>query len=354
MNEKRQDNNYDLIRLLAACSVIISHSYIIIGLQEEDFLSKHTRSNICFSDLGVWTFFIISGFLITQSLDRSKNFLDFIWKRFIRIYPALIVVVLLSMFVLGPAITDYSLPDYFECPQLYRYGISASLIQMHFALPGVFTHQPLRFVNGSLWTLPYEFLLYLSVAIQIFLIDTASKRFFVPLLLTTALLLYFINCRAIALPFCGISLHWLAMFSIFFLLGASVYRYNLLPFILKVNFFVILFFNVIALFWLPKELFGFVCLPIFIFRFAFFYPDKINFVSKFGDFSYGIYIYSFVVQQLLQYFFKPSLFAMMFFSTAISILMGIASWFLIEKPALKLKNIFTYAKLPVYIRAKTD
>ena len=92
----RTSNNFNLLRLLAAFGVIITHSYTLLGFAEKDLLTKMTNGLLSFSRLGVYVFFVISGFLVANSLWNSKNTASFFWKRFLRIFPALFVVLFLK------------------------------------------------------------------------------------------------------------------------------------------------------------------------------------------------------------------------------------------------------------------
>ena len=93
----RKANNFDIIRILFAWLVIVSHSYILLGTKGCDPLCELTNHYINLSYFGVKGFITISGFLIFKSLERSPNVLDYLWKRILRIYPGLMVVLLLSV-----------------------------------------------------------------------------------------------------------------------------------------------------------------------------------------------------------------------------------------------------------------
>ncbi|MEN8614025.1 acyltransferase [Dehalogenimonas sp. THU2] len=110
--------------------------------------------------LGVVIFFFISGFLITQSYERSNDPLRFLWARILRIDPALIMVVVVTVFIIGPFVTTLSVSEYFSSDATYKYLLNGSLIDFVRHLPGVFEGND---VNIPLWTLQYEFLFYLVV-----------------------------------------------------------------------------------------------------------------------------------------------------------------------------------------------
>ena len=97
MTHIRKANNFDIIRIIFAWLVIVSHSYVLIGNKGCDPLCEWTDHYINLSYFGVKGFITISGFLIFKSLERSPNVLDYLWKRVLRIYPGLIIVLLLSV-----------------------------------------------------------------------------------------------------------------------------------------------------------------------------------------------------------------------------------------------------------------
>lgn len=90
-------NNFDFLRLLFATMVIVSHSYHITGNYENEFLLKATNGQIDLGALAVKGFFAISGFLVFQSLERSPSFRNYFWKRILRLYPALLLLIVVVM-----------------------------------------------------------------------------------------------------------------------------------------------------------------------------------------------------------------------------------------------------------------
>ena len=118
-----------------------------------------------FSFFGVRIFFLISGYLILQSFERKKSNLDYMWKRTLRIFPGLFVLILLMVFVYGPIFSFYSPKEYFSNPQTYQMFWSVILYRLNGLLPGVFTINEQVQLIGSLWTLPYEFSMYIGILI---------------------------------------------------------------------------------------------------------------------------------------------------------------------------------------------
>src|SRR5262249_10328965 len=115
---------------------------------------------------GVFVFFAISGFLVTQSFEQTPNPLQFLAKRGLRIFPGLFIATVISAFVMGPLVTTLPLGSYLGRPEPYQYVVGNTLLdQTVHELPAVrFSDNPVRLeISGSLWTLRYEFLMYLMV-----------------------------------------------------------------------------------------------------------------------------------------------------------------------------------------------
>ncbi|MHA0856174.1 acyltransferase family protein [Paenibacillus sp. CMAA1364] len=161
---KGRSNNLDFIRLIAAISVILSHSYPLTGQQTEIF-SLISGGQWTLGGISVAIFFVISGFLVSRSFENS-SITQFIKNRLLRIFPGLVVVTLLSVIVLGPLLTTIPLSEYFKNHSTLSYINNAFLMDVQFSLPGVFEQNLYpNAVNGSIWTIPYEVLCYIGIAI---------------------------------------------------------------------------------------------------------------------------------------------------------------------------------------------
>lgn len=324
-------NNLDLIRFIAAASVILSHAFpLVIGKGTIEPLQEFTNGQVALGGVAVAIFFIVSGFLIIQSFERSENLIAYFTARFLRIFPALIVCVLLTMFVLGPIMTKLSLSAYFSNFETYNYAVAMTTLNfLSPNLPGVFEDNIFgTAVNGSLWTLKYEFICYIGVAF-FGIIGLLKKRISLIVFLLLAVLTYIVQN-----PY----LNDLFRLSMFFYSGMLFYLYkdkirlNWKLALLSVLFLLLSanlgFFN------LALAVFG----TYLVFYLGYFKVTYENF-AKNTDFSYGIYIYAWPIQQSLVAI-NPTMHVWENFIYTLFLAMFISyfSWRLFEKPALKLKK----------------
>lgn len=113
---------FDLIRLIAALAVIISHSFPLTGTPDP-FEIRFGRSVAYIGSLSVGAFFIISGYLITQIWCSLPQPPEYLAKRLLRIWPGLAVAVLLSAFAFGLVMTDMSLSEYVTSRASWNYVV---------------------------------------------------------------------------------------------------------------------------------------------------------------------------------------------------------------------------------------
>ena len=153
---KHEANHFNFIRLFAAFLVFYGHAYVLSGREINIGLSH---------ELGLFIFFSISGYLISMSWDLDPSLKRYFIKRALRIFPALFVVVIWSVFILGPLMTTLPVKEYLNSPFIMLY-LRDVFLYISFYLPGVFEHNHVpNAVNGSLWSLPVEFFMYILVAI---------------------------------------------------------------------------------------------------------------------------------------------------------------------------------------------
>lgn len=157
---------FDHVRLFAAIIVLLHHCR---GLQypdiRDDPLLHYSVGFMDFGRFAVIIFFAISGFLVSPGLLRTANVVDYAVHRSVRIFPGLIVNVVLTIAVLGPILTTHFVSSYFADPQTYLYAKNIlTLVVNH--LPGVITTDgnPAS-INGALWTLHFEVLCYILLGL---------------------------------------------------------------------------------------------------------------------------------------------------------------------------------------------
>ena len=148
-------NNFDSIRAFAALMVIYGHSFPLSGAASPGILANSVQT------LGLKIFFGISGYLVGMSWLKDPNLPRYLVRRSLRIFPGLALVVVLSVIFLGPLFSTLGLPRYFASKETWGYLLNLFLY-ISYSLPGVFTTNtyPIA-VNGSLWSLPAEFAMYL-------------------------------------------------------------------------------------------------------------------------------------------------------------------------------------------------
>jgi peptidoglycan/LPS O-acetylase OafA/YrhL len=158
-----RDNNFQLLRLAAAAFVVLFHSYALTDRWTREPLWRLIPEQN-FGALGVKIFFVVSGFLVTQSWLARRRPGAFVAARALRIYPALVAATLFTIVLAG---WSSALPwrEFLAHPQTLDYAWRVALgWEMVYRLPGAFATNPFPHeVNGSLWTLPIELRLYLAV-----------------------------------------------------------------------------------------------------------------------------------------------------------------------------------------------
>ena len=163
MSGPRAGNNFDLVRLVAALAVLLSHSFqLSYGNYRLEPVWQIGPHQATIGRLAVATFFIVSGYLITSSFCRRPDAWRFSLARALRLLPGLAAMLLAVAILAGPLLSTLGWREYLAHPQTHRFVAGNLLIfGNQEALPGVFETNPLpRVVAGSLWTLAYEVACY--------------------------------------------------------------------------------------------------------------------------------------------------------------------------------------------------
>lgn len=306
---------FDYLRLIAAILVVAHHARVLNG---EPPLAL--GSGLDLGSLGVGVFFVVSGYLVTGSLERSPKIAAFLAKRALRIFPGLLAALLATAFLLGPLVTTLDPRDYLRAPGVYGYVLrNATLYAVDYALPGVFLAAPVAgVVNGSLWTLRLEFTAYLALA------GLGAARWARPGIL--AGLAFAAAAGAIGLHASGLDaasdlfrIPYLALVNGFLFLAGAVLRTSRIRPALPAALLAMVLLATPA--W-------FLGLPLIVARLGALQAPRLP-----VDLSYGLYIYSFPLQQWLAERGQLNLAT----SLAAALPCALASWVLVERPALGLK-----------------
>ncbi len=339
---------FDFMRIALAIAVLISHSFntTMPDAAIKSFMAGPANGMVTFI---LPMFFCLSGFLVTSSLERVCSVWVFAGHRAIRIIPALAAEVLLSAFILGPLVTTVPLQAYFTDPHFYSY-IGNVIGRIRFVLPGVFTNNPMpNTVNLSLWTVPYELDCYVVLLVLIATTAIRSRKFILLLVFGLAGLkfvlpffvdpLSFIGGYVIEQPGNPYSGYTLVLS---FLVGVSAFLWRdkiyLKAWAASLCAVAFVFLSQSRL-TAPIVPFVLGYLTVYI---GMTHMPKLPFFST-GDYSYGVYLYAFPIQQTFAYAF-PHL-RIWWLSAAFTIVaataVASASWHLIERPSLKLRRRFT-------------
>jgi len=332
---EHNQNGFDTIRLIAAALVLLSHSFPIgAGSNDREPLSALTGGQATFGGLSVGVFFFISGLLISNSFDASRSLGSFVRKRALRIMPALIVVCLLLVLVVGPLTTTLPPGVYFR--GAWRFMGQAVFLPTAFSLPGVFADHPIDAVNGSLWSLKFEVACYAAAAAFVALSRGRSA------LVMGAWIASFVVSRWLnagagqpgALFYIG------TMAGLYRFFGAGVVVYVLRDRVIlsKIAAWVAFALSLIA-FATPFFMEAAATLGVYaLLVFAYECPQWFRRITARGDISYGTYLYAFPIQQLMVPVVGPLPWLISAAALPLTLVAAVASWLLVERPALRLKK----------------
>ncbi|GHT75442.1 O-antigen acetylase [Bacteroidia bacterium] len=345
-------NNFDFLRLLFATFVIVTHSYTIVGIPDIDWIYQISGGQTHFSYIGVRGFFIISGFLIYQSLVRSKSLEDYYWKRFLRLFPALFVMLLLTT-LLGYFVYENTEIPYWRNETVWSYlPHNITLFHLQYSINGVFENNPYPSqINASLWTIPYEVIFYIVLSVLFFIKNEKSRQ-----------ILLGIGC-GLLIAFNILFLHRLGRIGLYVNLGpfffggaflASVHfekNIKQYPVYAIIGCLLLIIFTGLGYFSYVK----FLLIPLILYVGMFSTPYLSGIGKKIGDLSYGIYIYAFPVQQTLIHLIDLNYLELMLSSFFVTLVLAFLSWHVIEKSALEKKktlpSVYLKKKLWTHIRS---
>ena len=325
MNRK---NNFDFFRWLFAIFVILSHSFSIGGFPHSGILGR-----INWGKFGVYGFFIISGFLVSGSLDRSDNWKIFVKKRFYRIFPGLIIMSLFITVLVGLLIAKDK-QFYFGNPNtVFHFLSTIALIPIYKCLPEAFSNNPIGCeVNGALWTLRYEILFYFVLSC-LFIFKNRPKTVLVSFITAIIGLYVWLSFKEYISDQFNYHLSRIFNLGVYYSFGAFLYYYPRL--LRKPNVIIAMIIFILVVIIHNDLLLEYILplvLPIIIIFAGNLYWPPLKIVSKWGDLSYGIYIYAYPVQQTIVELLRPKHVSTIILLTIfITSILAFLSWHLIEK-----------------------
>ncbi|WP_195911031.1 acyltransferase family protein [Streptomyces kaniharaensis] len=354
-------NGFGLLRLVLASSVIFSHA-MPLGMSKPSLGELSSRGQTDVGAIAVAGFFVLSGLLITRSGMRLST-ARFLWNRAIRLLPGLWVCMLLTAFVIAPVVAYHQgrLDGFWSHPQNpFRYIEENWAIGVgQWGISGLLDHNPhAGAFNGSIWSLAYEVLCYLVVAL--FAAAGVFRRARWTMVLLVAGLYAFMFSLAVdyhhlqapiyaktgmsawTLPFLG----WIApeqLIPVGFMFGlgalAELYRKKL-----PINDIAGVAALAVFLASCRYGAFTVVGLPAFAYGLLWLaarMPHPLTKVGTKADLSYGIYIYAFPIQQCLTLWQvnRHGYTVYCALSVVLATVAAFLSWHLVEKPSMRLKDL---------------
>ncbi len=326
----RFSNNFDFLRFAAAAVIVVTHAYALrlgyvgIGLDDPFVLTGQAALAVLL---------VTSGYLIAASWESTASASRFAWKRFLRVVPALIPLIFLTLFVIGPLMTNLPLTGYFGA-LFSPAGIATVPFFENGSAVGLFQENPWTYVNGSLWTIPVEVFMY-GVVAALGISGLLRQWGAVPAVAAVNILAW---------------MYWFddprmskIRFTLYFLVGAYLYlhreRIAYRP-VVAGGLLLLLGFSAMTPY---AAVAGVIAIPYLTIYAAHLPVPFLNTFGRPGDFSYGIYIYHYPVQQMLiqvtaNTLLLPALCGLAFLATFV---LAFLSWHVIEKRALAAKDLGT-------------
>lgn len=330
-----RNNNFNLLRLTFAFLVILAHGPELVDGDRHRELLTRVVGTVSFGDVAVDGFFLLSGFLIVKSWERKPELKDYFEKRIRRIYPGFIMAILLSAFLFAP-LGAANVRTYFA--ELNYPGLLLTTLTLHLPhLPTVFAGRPYALINGALWSIAYEFYCYAIVALLGLLGATRQRWIWLALTVVGLAGLPLVNLvNNSSLPGHHPVANFMRLFA-FFAVGACfcLFKKHILlgsrwAALAAVALVPLLHFSQLEA--LARATLG----AYAVFCFAFTPIAKLRVFQRLSDVSYGIYLYGWPIQKVLDWYFPGApLWGLVAATLVLACGFGYASWKLVEAPMLR-------------------
>ena len=292
--------------------------------------------------LAVYGFFFISGYLVVDSAMRS-TFPSFLAKRVLRIVPGFVVAYLLSItlvFWLAGGSFDELTPTQWAT-KLAKVAFLLNPAEVGSAFAGT----PAPDVNGSLWTIAYEFRCYVLAALVVFLLAQRTATFVVIAAALVVVLLAGLS-RDVVFKLDVANFEPIGnvddavRFTMIFAIGAL---YQLQKHRVRGDGRLAILCAGLLVLGLTSDrlapiLVG-VCGGYLVLYLAFLGPrSPLNAINRRTDISYGVYLYAWPIQKLL-ILYLPGIapMALTALTLPLAVIAGFFSWHLVEKIAIRVR-----------------
>lgn len=335
-----------VVRWIAALFVMTGHMYCLLLYNPPIVLWNLVHR------LGIISFFVIGGYLVTGSWAREQRWRDYMLKRIVRIFPPLIFFVIIVACILGPLLSNLSVSEYFSNKLFYKY-LTNNILFINYTLPGVFQENPYpNVINGSIWSLPIEFFMYFIIPF-FYKIGKQNYRIniFIVLLICILSIIKRLFYPSFYFVIYGVDIGSMIEVVPFYFIGMLIY-------VLHENNKIKLYFNnsliyvifALSIIWtgitqLGVLIISFIAIPYVIFGIATIKKNKIStFLSKY-EITYGIFLYGFFIQQCVIYFnnkynYQFPFLILFLISIVLTIIVSMCSYFYVEKPIIEWSKKF--------------
>jgi peptidoglycan/LPS O-acetylase OafA/YrhL len=339
---RRAKDGFGTLRLVIACGVIGFHAMPITGDYDGWGWGQHWYH---FGTLTVAAFMAMSGFFVMKTWERDPHLVRYWTRRLLRIMPGVVAVVLVTAFVLGPLVTTRGQGDYLTDARTWSFlWHNTLLFPQQYDLPGVFTDNayPVA-VNGSLWCLPVEVLGYALVTV-VGLLGINRRRYLIFAVAVPfgALLVLNVN-EVIHLPVTTLLLltNPLLQYLAIYAMGIAAWLYrDKIP---------LSWWGVAAgvlIEWLVypgpvADITRAITVPYAVLTIGTKLPPWLCLPNWLTVASFGVFLYGFPVEQTLAWLGADRPWEVIGVGVPIALVLGLASWHLVEKHGLRLRTSLT-------------
>ena len=350
----RKNNSFDLARIILALMVIYSHSYPLWGRAGGDVIQRFSNGRFSAGSVAVSGFFVISGFLITQSIMNSSSKKHFLFKRILRIIPGFLACLCVCAFIIGPIFSELPLREYFidkgNGPFNFVFkNITFNLFGEAWGIHDVFASNPFpSSINGSIWTLKWEVVGYCATCLFLSLQLFKHRRVFLGSTIVM-FILYLLDSNGYSMV-SGELAKYSAWFSVkyysdfvklmyYYMSGTCIYLYRdriLLYWKWGIALLCILVMSI------PSKSADVAMMIIFPYLLISTCAGIRNISVRYRNMevSYGLYMYSFPIQQVVCRIMGPQTEGLMLMAVTLilTLIITVVTWKLIDEPFLKVRE----------------